>query len=425
MRKKSLILLAITLLATSLWAASQEAVLHNFKNNGKDGYIPYAGVIFDTTGNLFGTTFDGGAHGAGTVFEMSPKTGGWNEKVLHNFGTAKDGNGPSDSLVFDSVGNLYGTTRSGGAYSSCGTVFELSPTGDGEWTEKVLHNFGSRNDGCVPDAGLTFDPSGNLYGTTTTDGAKGSAGIVFQLSRKTSGGWTEKVVHSFIPSRGDGADPSGSLLCDSAGNLYGTTAGGGAYGYGTVFELSPEADGGWTETILRNFAENGKNGYSPSGSLVFDAVGNLYGVAGGGSGTCVNGGYAGCGIVFELTQADGWTEEVLHSFDDNGTDGTDPNSLTFDAAGNLYGSTVYGGSGTCTVGPFVGCGTVFKLVPHGGARWTEIVLYSFKNNDRSGYSPEGVTFDGNGNVYGTTRWGGAPGTGCPGQGCGTVFEITP
>ena len=174
-----------------------EKVLHNF-GNGTDGAYPEAGLIFDAAGNLYGTTAYGGPHGYGTVFEMTPNgSGGWTEKVLHYFGNGSDGLSPYSGLIFDAVGNLYGMTMGGGS-SDNGTVFELTPSEGGNWTEKVLHNFGGYNgpNGCFPSSGLIFDAAGNLYGTTTQGGDHG-VGIVFEMTPKVGGGWTEKTLHNF------------------------------------------------------------------------------------------------------------------------------------------------------------------------------------------------------------------------------------
>jgi uncharacterized repeat protein (TIGR03803 family) len=360
---------------------------------------------------------------------LSPKTGGgWTEKILHSFGAiTKDGTGPSDRLLLDGSGNLYGTTRSGGAHGA-GTAFKLSPKTGGGWAEKVLHSFGGFRDGGTPDAGLVSDASGNLYGTTSTGGAQGgSYGTVFELMPKLGGGWTEQILHSFVPDRGDGAYPGAGLIFDTAGNLYSTTASGGVYGYGTVFELTPQAGGGWTETILHSFPLNQSNdGFSPGTGLTFDAIGNICGTTSvGGSGTCLaDEFFTGCGTVFELARQAGWTESVLYSFNNNGSDGTYPSSgLIFDAAGNLYAATSYGGNGRCLLASYAGCGTVFELIHQGGGNWTETVLHSF--NGRDGYRPGDLIFDGAGNLYGTTSFGGATGTACSGEGCGTVMRSRP
>jgi len=292
LRATLLAIFTVTAFVTGTLAAT-EKVLHNFQSNFRDGFNPDAGLIFDGSGNLYGTTFYGGAYGAGRVFELTPaKDGGWTEKVLHNFGKGTDGFYPYAGLVFDPSGNLYGTTQSGGAYNY-GTAFELTPKAGGGWTEKVLHSFNYPN-AATPWAGLTVDSSGNLYGTTRSSGAYG-VGTVFELTPKAGGGWKEKVLHNFNGSNGkDGASPVAGLISDSSGNLYGTTQSGGTYYVGTVFELTPKAGGGWTEKIVHNFdSNNHKDGYSPIAGLIIDATGNLFG-------TTYSGGTYGYGTVFEI-----------------------------------------------------------------------------------------------------------------------------
>ena len=355
-----------------LFAAGKEKLLYSFEGNpnGTDGFDPRAGLIFDAAGNLYGTTQFGGSDGSncthlgcGTVFELVPGTGGkWTEKVLYSFCSAgasgcHDGSLPGANLVFDAAGNLYGTTEDGGAYG-VGTVFQLSPNTNGRWTEKVLHSFGNGTDESQPAGSLIFDPAGNLYGTTTNGGTYGS-GTVFQLSRGTNGKWTEKVLHTFGKGK-DGKKPVAGLIFDAAGNLYGTTADGGAYGSndcgfdtgcGTAFQLSPGANGTWTERALHSFG-NGTDGAQPGARLIFDAAGNLYG-------TTELGGVYGGGTAFRLKLGTNgkWTERVLHSFG-NGMDGIGPSAndgLIFDAAGDLYGTTMVGGSHLL--------GTVFEITP--------------------------------------------------------------
>src|ERR1017187_5420046 len=402
-----LAIIAATLFVTSTWATAQEKVLHNFNNNGTEGYEPLAGLIFDAAGNLHGTTYVGGSYGYGTAFELTPAGGGtWNEKVLYSFASGSTAFYLTSGLIFDGAGNLYGTTLGGQG----GSVFELTPTAGGGWTEKVLHSFGNGTDGEDPQAGLIFDAAGNLYGTTIAGGTYGG-GTAFELTPAAGGGWTEQVLLNFDGT--DGQHPYGALIFDAAGNLYGTTSYGGTYDYGTVFELTPAAGGGWTETVLHNFNDNGTDGYWPYAGLIFDAVGNLYGTTYGGGvyTSCTNGSFLGCGTVFELTPTagGGWTEKVLHSFG-NGTDGEDPQAgLIFDAAGNLYGTTIAGGT--------YGGGTAFELTPAAGGGWTEQVLLNFDGTD--GQHPYGaLIFDAAGNLYGTTSYGGT-------YDYGTVFELTP
>lgn len=341
----------------------REIVLHRFLDDGEDGREPLGGLIFDAAGNLYGTTHFGGNQGCGTVFELMPDgNGGWTEKKLHNFlCNASDGAFVVGSLVFDTAGNVYGATSQGGDYScggyGCGTVFELMPNGHGGWTEKKIHNFGQHaNDGSYPQAGLVFDGAGNLYGTTFAGGSVLGSGTAFQLSPNGNGTWTERVIHNF-GEEGDGFSPESSLIVDAVGNLYGTTQSGGRQQGGTVFELSPNGHGGWTEKKLHNFVEeDGDGGWDVFCSLAWDAAGNLYGTTlEGGKG--INCPYGGCGVVFELIpNGNGWTEKKLHNFTGVSFDGFGSFSgVVLDSAGNVYGTTSQGGD--------YGHGTVFEIMP--------------------------------------------------------------
>ena len=325
--------------------------LHLFLTGIHDGQRPQGGVTFDAAGNLYGTTYWGGTSNIGTVFELLPQPNGtWKEKQLYSFrNSTSDGNGPQAGVIFDAAGNLYGTTWIGGAFN-LGTVFELMPQAGGGWKEKLLHSFGNGGpDGYTPLAGLTIDSAGNLYGTTANGGTYG-AGTVFELTRTPQGPWTEKVLYGFNRS-GDGNFPYGALIFDVAGNLYGTTTQGGAYGWGTAFELSPSVSGQWTETILYNFNNDNVTGTTPYSKLIFDPKGNLYGTAEGG-------GAFNYGVAFELMPATGgdWTETVLYNFGGLAGDGAVPlGSLVFGVGGRLYGTTDEGGT--------TGYGTVFELTP--------------------------------------------------------------
>jgi uncharacterized repeat protein (TIGR03803 family) len=399
-------LIAIAMLfITGSATAQTEKFLHSF-NTTNDGSEPNAGLVFDATGNLYGTTQVGGTAGIGTVFQLIPRTGGgWTERVIHNFTNGVDANSPQDNLIIDSAGNLYGTGLGGGLYQF-GAVFELSPSGHG-WTEKVLHSFqGNGIDGNDPFGPLTLDAAGNLYGTTERGGTSND-GTVFELSPTSSGPWTETILFSFVGS--NGANPLGGVVFDSSGNLYSTTQMGGAFGYGCVFELSPSSSG-WTETVLYSFNNNNVDTIFPYAGVVMDSAGNLYGM--GEAGTEFGG-----GAVFELSPSGGtWTESLLHTFlyNSKNLDGIHPeDGLTIDAAGNLYGTTRWGGSGKDTEGD----GTVFKLSFSGGT-WTEKILHNF-NSGTDGKQPVGgVILDASGNIYGTTQEGGTFGN-------GTVFEIIP
>jgi len=383
--------------------------VYSFDYNGTDGATPDASLISDAAGNFYGTTSNGGTSAAGTAFEMSPNgSGGWTEKLLYSFGEGLDGFNPEASLIFDAAGNLYGTTL-GGSMNGGGMAFKLSPNGSGSWTETVLHSFSGGTDGSVPYGALIFDGAGNLYGTTSSEGID-FYGIAFELSPNGSGGWTETVLHSFGAGT-DGSGPTGSLIFDGGGNLYGATYAGGTSNVGTVFELSPNGSGGWTESVLYSFNNNGSDGNYPYAGLVFDSAGNLYG-------TTYYGGTSNQGSIFKLSPngGGGWTETVLHSFDFNfnETDGAYPTAgVIFDHAGNLYGTTDNGG--TCNYG------TAFEFSPAGGGNWTETVLHSFCNGGADGYRPfAGLIIDHAGNLYGTTSVGGS-GT----SAIGTVFEIAP
>jgi hypothetical protein len=311
--------------------------------------------------------------GCGVVFELSNTASGWKQTVLHTFAGSTHGNGPSASLIFDSAGNLYGTAAIGGNNkkcftNGCGVVFELSPSSTG-WKQKVLHTFSGGRDGAYPQAGLVFDAAGNLYGTTanggnnltTCGGVFPGCGVVFELSPNSTGGWKETVLHTLSGGR-DGAIPVAGLIFDKSGNLYGTTAaGGGATNCqecGVVFKLM-HTSSGWKETVLHTFTCCSGGGM-PHGGLVRDTAGSLYGTAVEfGDTTSSN---SGCGVVFRLSRlaGGGWKETVLHAFVKS--DGAGPGtSLIFDSAGNLYGITESGGNLSDCFS--AGCGVVFQIVP--------------------------------------------------------------
>jgi uncharacterized repeat protein (TIGR03803 family) len=270
--------------------------LYNFRG-GTDGANPYAELIFDAAGNLYGTTLNGGSTGTGygTVFELTPAAGGtWTEQVLYSFRGGTDGTWPYAGLIFDAAGNLYGTTPNGSTNNG-GIAFELTPAAGGTWTEKVLYSFQGGTEGWNPFAGLIFDAAGNLYGTTAAGGGAQNAGTVFELTPAAGGTWTEKVLWS-LRNPPDGNAPYSKLIFDGAGNLYGTTVHGGTPGYGMVFELTPAAGGTWTEQVLHSFSGwiGGRDGANPLAGLIFDGAGNLYG-------TTDEGGTSGAGTVFEVT----------------------------------------------------------------------------------------------------------------------------
>jgi uncharacterized repeat protein (TIGR03803 family) len=425
-------LVVIVLLASALgaWAGSMYKTLYKFKG-GTDGNGPFGGLIFDAAGNLYGTTLEGGANGAGAIFKLTPNSkGSWTESVLYSFcslADCSDGYLPRGNLIFDGAGSLYGTTVAGGASGaqSGGTVFKLTANSDGTWTESVLYSFClGCDDGYSPVDGVIFDQTGNLYGTTAAGGRNKSCylgcGVVFELKPNVNGSWTESVLHSF--SGRDGQTPRGPLIFDQSGNLYGTTNYGGdlrcsSYGgCGVVFQLTLNTSGSWREHVLHVF--RGHDGFTPVNGITFDTAGNLYGAteSGGGNSGCYDD--LGCGVVFQLIlRANGsWKERVLHRFT-GGKDGGNPGAaLILDGAGNIYGTTVAGGSLNCS-GLSSGCGLVFTLAPNANGAWKETVLHAF--HDHPGTNPQsGVVFDAAGTLYGTTAGDGK-------TSFGSVFEITP
>jgi uncharacterized repeat protein (TIGR03803 family) len=356
----------------------KQRVLHGFASFANDGLFPVAAVVLDKAGNLYGTTWGGGNTSSqctgfgscGTVFELSPGPNEWIENVLYDFcsqANCKDGADPVASLILDAAGNLYGTTATGGISSGkcrdgCGTVFELVREPNG-WSEKVLFRF-TYDQGANPEANLTFDDAGNLYGTTIYGGANG-IGTVFKLTPGSNGKWTETVLHSF--NTVDGRGPVAGVILDAAGNLYGTTYLGGtgagclySYGCGTVFELSPNSDGSsWNEQVLYSFCSqtNCTDGANPSGSLVSAGAGVMYG-------STYQGGL-GIGVVFKLTLSTTWSESSVYALGSNSAvnDAMNPEgALIVDAQGKLFGTGEYGGNSTnCNNNS--SCGAVFVVNP--------------------------------------------------------------
>lgn len=398
----ALIFIAVvsTALLTVCAYAQTGTILYSFTGQ-PDGAYPQSNILLDPKGNLFGTTTSGGANGKGSVYELTPNgNSGWKEGVIYSFNYGAGGYLPASGVIRDSKGNLYGTVSYGGALGA-GAVFELTQNKKtGVWTEQVIYSFSGGNDGGQPVAGLIFDKAGNLYGVTSIDGLYGQ-GVVYELS-PGSGGWTQTVLHQFVSmDPGDGEGPSGALIFDKAGNLYGTTVQGGAAGLGTVFEVSPNGGGGWTEQLLYSFL-GGNDGANPSGSSSLLLKGTtLYGVT-------YSGGSANDGTIFELvyskTKAQ-WQESVLYTFP-GGANGAQPYAgLIADAKGNLYGTTTTGVSGEG--------GPVFELVKGPKKTWTEQILYS---DFRGSYA--GLVSDKAGNLYGTAEFYGT-------NYDGAVFEVTP
>ena len=399
-------------------SSSQLNTIYSFSFS--DGNLPSTGLVGDGNGNLFGTGF-GGAHDEGSVFEMSPtSSGGWTEKLIYSFSGSYAGSSVGlSALISDPFGNFYGTT----VYSAAGygTVFELSPSSSGTWTATTLYSFTGAGDGASPQAGLVFDSSGNLYGTTHDGGSK-NLGTIFELSRQSNGQWKKTVRYNFVGAPFDGEFPAASLIMDQAGNFYGTTTAGGSStncgssGCGTVFEFSPSAK---SEKVLYSFQGLANDGSDPSTSLIFDDAGNLFGTTfEGGIAHCHSNNAPSCGVVFELspTGNSAWKETVVHRFANSTTDGGNPtSSLILDAAGNFYGTTAVGGTS--------GHGTVFKLAPATG-NWTYSVAYNFQNTPDGSYPAGNLWLDPSGTLYGVTGLGGQAFSYFT-NGYGTVYQFTP
>lgn len=425
------IALALTLLCAA-GRAQTETVLYNFTRSG-DGYRPVGSLVADSFGNYYGTTSDGGLHssqcsrqgtqdpGCGTVFAISPNgSGGWILKTIYRFKGPPDGAAPSSNLVLDSQGNLFGTTEYGGngghgcdqvGLLGCGTIFRLSPTKSGAWTESVIYGSLAGIKADYP-ASLVSDSAGNLYGTLSPRSCSSvsGCGYVFKLTPGGSGGWAFSIVHAF--SKSDGADPTG-VTVDSSGNLFVTTAE-GATAYGTLVELSPTGSNSYTMHLLHTFSDS--DGRSPLAGVTLDSAGNIYGTAsiGGNTTVCVD----GCGTVFEVSpnSVGSYDFAVLYSFSSI-IHSYPQTSLVFDAAGNLYG--LAGGPDWP--------GFMFELSPSGTNTWTESVVYDFSFHTDTGALPQsynGLVIDSSGHLFGTLPYYGTPG-GCKPFGCGVVYEITP
>jgi len=413
-----------------LGATGQEAVLYSF-GGIPDGAHPYAGITLDAAGNLYGTTYSGGVAGAGAVYEINPAVG---ETIIYSFTGSDDGGHPFAGVVLDESGNLYGTAYDGGP-SNMGVVYKI--TGPGQ--QVVLYGFTRSPGWGPPRAGVILDSEGNLYGTTAgkdagegsvyrldptgqatalhifngSDGGDPFAGVILDEAGNVygttySGGAAEKGVVYMLDATGvetplyefgggaGGAIPAAGVSLDAAGNLYGTTTAGGTRGFGVVYKM----DAAGHETVLHSFA-GGADGMQPFAGVILDAIGNLYG-------TTAYGGPANAGVVYKL-DATG-QETVLYSFT-GGTDGANPmEGLTLDASGGLYGTTYYGGEANV--------GVVYKVDPAG----SETVLYSFTGGMDGANPSSPVVLDAEGNVYGTTLYGGITNSAFP-NGCGVLYEV--
>ena len=390
-------------LALTGWA-STEKVLWNFAG-GSDGSDPWSNYfISDAKGNLYAATGDGGTYGVGVVFMLSLSG---KETVLYEFKGQSSGDGasPHGRLAFDAKGNIFGTTQGGGT-NGTGTVYELSPQTGGGWAETVLYSFSASGvtDGTSPSAGMTIAPDGTMY-STTPDGGSGTGGVIFSM-KKTSKGWKQKVIHNInFPS--DGGFPYEGLMRDEAGNLYGAAPAGGANGDGVIYRLSFNKKG-WVYTVLYSFTNQNGDGQGLYWiDLISDKAGNIFGATS-------FGGTNGTGTVWELVYSKSkktYSETILYEFGASGSgDGNNPyGGLAMDSKGNLYGTTLNGGSSNL--------GTSYELKKQ-GTTWKETILHNFVGAD-DGNAPTGNAYlDEKGRVYGMTETGGT-------SNLGTVYRITP
>jgi uncharacterized repeat protein (TIGR03803 family) len=380
--------------------ATNERVIYNLPGGNAGGSDPYSKPLVTASGVIYGTAASGGPKNYGTIFALSPKSGGgWNARTLHFFRGGSEGSNPVGNIVFDASGNLYGITSANGG----GTVYQLTPNSNGSRTLHTIYSFKSYPDANTPYSGLTIDASGNLYGTTNSGGANG-VGAIYKLSPNSDGTWTESILYSLGSYSGDGTYTWAEPVFDAAGNIYGTTVTGGAFGSGTVYKLSPNSDGTWTESVLYSFTGGADQGI-PKSAVWLDSSGNIFG-------TASADGTSAAGAVFELSPSSGgtWTERTLHIFGAVG-DGYRPYAgLTGDAAGNLYGTTYVGGA--------IGAGCVYRMYPGTGGGWSENVVYSFTESPDGNAPGVGVTLGNGGVFYGVTSYGGT-------AQMGVVFALKP
>jgi hypothetical protein len=442
-RLSALLPLAIaSMLLTFPTSAPAEKALYRFRNKG-DGALPYAGLIADGYGNLYGTTaglsLDGYCNaGCGTVFQMkapATKGGAWGYAVLYAFtGSKGDGEFPGSGLTFDSAGNLYGTTGNGGYFGGechnygCGTVFELSPNRDGSWSESVLYRFKAGTDGRNPQGTLVLGSGGVLYGATVSGGDSNSCtdcGTVFRLSppSRQSGSWTEQVLYRFNNFSG-GFWPEAGVVADKAGALYGTTNEGGqasnycSDGCGVVFKLTPPSKrgGAWTKSVIYSFTGENDGG-QPYAGVTFDLDGTMYGATSMGN--------KNAGAVYQLTppakRNGAWTETTLYTCSTDNGPYYILSGVVLDKEGNLYG--------TSQAGSVRYLGDVYRLKRPAskGGQWTETELYAFKGGKDGRWPVAGLVFGKDGALYGTTLQGGGGkcSNGAHDFGCGTVFRVVP
>lgn len=419
--RSTLFALSLCLFATSSFASGGFKKIADFcsQENCIDGSFPSGGLIADAQGNLFGTTRSGGTHNAGTVFELMRTRKKYQLLTLYNFCSAdncSDGSEPSEKLIMDSNGNLYGTTTQGGAYSA-GKVFQITPTGDA-WQLTTIHDFcpsGICSDGMSPSSGLSYqgerqgqpyDGTSALYGTTV-GGGKDSRGVAYAVTPGINGEPEQLVVlHSFCAKKfcSEGDTPIGGVTLDAFGNVYGVTGMGGAHNFGVAYQIAKDLK----LTVLHQFCEqtNCTDGADPEGALTLDDMGVLYGAARGG------GTHGNSGAIFRIApKGTRWKESVLYNFcsDESCFDGTSPNGgLVMDDQGQIYGTALSSGEHSG--------GTLFKIK---NGKLTILHSFCSESGCSDGQSPAGtLLMDTSGILYGVTVAGGA-------DGAGTVFELKP
>ena len=410
--QRNLTLTILFALLAAFAPAQTFKVIHTF-TGGADGGYPYAGLIADPSGNLYGTANSGGRGacppqniGCGTVFKLVHSKSGWTFQRLYAFRGNNDGQGPYGPVTLGPDGNLYGTTVDGGLNncpSGCGLVYRLQPPAAScqttcSWTESVLYRFLGNTDGFYPIGGVAFDSAGNLYGTTTQTSS--GPGSVYQL-KPSAGKWTESTLWDFT-GNADGGNPySGVTL--AAGKIFGTTLDGGMNNSGAVFELTRSGNS-WSETTVHDFYGS-TNGIFPLAALIAEKSGKLIGAT-------AAAGTRGGGTVYSLTPSkSGWTLSTLYNLPGPGGEPGPWAKLTMDPAGNLYGTTQ-------GYPPAKDYGTVFKLT-HTTSGWKETILYRFTGGSDGEIPYSTLVFGPNGKLYGTAS------ISDNGAGFGTIFEITP
>jgi hypothetical protein len=410
-------LFALLIICSPSAHAQTFTVLHNF-TGGVDGSTPEAGLTMDASGNLYGTAGAGGEAGGcgglgcGTVYKLTRRGSGWTFSPLYSFTGGSEGAFPVARVIPGANGTLYGSTFAGGnAYwvNGAGVVFNLRPPAHlmgsvfSPWAETVLHTFAGGSDGANPVGDLIFDHAGNIYGAASClTGEQDCQGTVYEIM-PSGGGWTETILYAFSIGS-NGYYPTGGVIFDNAGNLYGATEAGGIF-WGTVFQLTPSGNG-WTETVLHNFQSASDGGF-PAAGLILDLSGNLYGTTG-------TYGPQGGGTVFELSPSGSvWMFDLLYGFHCSGDacyslPGPQA-SLFMDSSGNIFGTTTQDGA--------YAYGNVFKLTPQ-AVGWTYTSLHDFTGGNDGAIPYSSVLEDANGNLFGTAAEGGA-------YGKGVVWEIAP